>query len=203
MMPEWFIKGGIAMWPIVVCSIVGVAFIIERVWALQRKRIFSPELVKAVTSDTALKESTQWIRSLAQADKTLLGELMRVTFSHATLTKQENAEAVAAAARQIHGRMERGLTSLALIAELGPLLGLLGTVRGMVRLFADVAAHGLADPGQISRGISEALYATFSGLSVAIPALIAYMFLRRRIDNLALELERYVNELLTRLYHQA
>ena len=189
------------MWPILVCSIVGVAIIIERVWALQRKRIVAAELVQAIQRQPATAESTKWLQSLSETDKSVLGELVKTTFNHANLSKQENAEAVAAAARQISGRMERGLTSLALIAELGPLLGLLGTVRGMVRLFADVAAHGLAEPGQISRGISEALLATFSGLSIAIPALIAYMFLRRRIDNLSLELERYVNEVLTRLYH--
>jgi biopolymer transport protein ExbB len=131
----------------------------------------------------------------------VLGELARTTLRHAPLSKQENVEAAQAVARQASGRMERGLTSLALIAELGPLLGLLGTVSGMVRLFADVATHGLAEPAMISKGISEALHATFAGLAVAVPALIAYMYLRRRIDNLALELERHVNELLTRLYH--
>ena len=111
--------------------------------------------------------------------------------------------AMQALARQIVGRMERGLTTLSLIAELGPLLGLLGTVIGMVRLFEDVAKKGLGDPTMISRGIYEALTATMTGLGIAIPALIAYMYLRRRIEVLVLELERHTNELLTRLYRSS
>jgi biopolymer transport protein ExbB len=126
--------------------------------------------------------------------------LVQIVLGHTSMAKHENVEAVQAAARQIGGRMERGLTSLALIAELGPLLGLLGTVHGMLALFGDVATHGLSDPSVISKGIFEALHATFAGLAVAVPALIAYMYLRRRIDNLSLELERHVNELLTRIY---
>jgi biopolymer transport protein ExbB len=200
-MPEWFIKGGIAMWPILVCSVVGCAIILERVWALRRGRVIPPEMVKAIQIQPPAAATTDYLRTLSAQDSSVLGELVKAAFAHASLTKQQNAEAVAAVARQIGGRMERGLTSLALIAELGPLLGLLGTVRGMVRLFADVAAHGLAEPAMISKGISEALLATFSGLTIAIPALIAYMFLRRRIDNLSLEMERHINELLTRLYH--
>jgi len=107
---------------------------------------------------------------------------------------------VQALARQVVGRMERGLTTLGLIAELGPLLGLLGTVNGMLHLFADVASKGMSDPTQISAGISEALVATFTGLSIAVPALIAYMYLRRRIEMLVLEMERHVDELLARLH---
>jgi biopolymer transport protein ExbB len=200
-MPEWFIKGGIAMWPILVCSVVGLGIIIERVWALQRKRVMTSTLISAIQTHPHTEETMAKLKVLSDMDKTSLGDLTRTVFSHAALPKEENVEAVQAVARQIGGRLERGLTSLALITELGPLLGLLGTVSGMVRLFADVSAHGLAEPGMISKGISEALHATFAGLSIAIPALIAYMYLRKRVDNLSLEMERYVNELLTRLYH--
>jgi biopolymer transport protein ExbB len=84
--------------------------------------------------------------------------------------------------------------------ELGPLLGLLGAVSGMVHVFGEVALHGLRDPALISKGISEALIATFAGLAVAILALVPHMYLRRRVENLTLELERHVNELITHLY---
>ncbi|NQU12284.1 MotA/TolQ/ExbB proton channel family protein, partial [bacterium] len=131
-----------------------------------------------------------------------LGELARVTFAHAWLPKTETVEAVQASARQILSRLERGLTTLSLVVELGPLLGLLGAVSGLVRVFSDIAQHGLTDTALISQGISEALVATFTGLSVAIPALVAYMYLRRRIDLLALEIERHIDEILRRLYHR-
>ena len=200
-MPEWFVKGGIVMWPLLVCSVAGLAIILERVWALQRRRVISPALAHVLDNNPNTPDKLEQLRVLSEADDTVLGEMTRATFKHATLTKTENLEAVQAVARQILGRMERGLTTLVVIVELGPLLGLLGTVRGMVRLFADVAQHGLAEPSMISKGISEALIATFTGLTIAIPALIAYMYLRRRIENQALEMERHVNELIARLYH--
>jgi len=196
-MPEWFFRGGIAMWPLLVCSIAGVAIILERTWALQRRRVISPALAAAVDNQPMTSEQLQ---ALSQVDTTVLGKLIQAVFAHASLPKTENVEAMQALARQVVGRMERGLTTLSLIAELGPLLGLLGTVIGMVKLFQDVAQKGLGDPAMISRGIYEALTATMTGLGIAIPALIAYMYLRRRIEVLVLELERYTNEVLTRLY---
>jgi len=199
-MPEWFFRGGIAMWPLLVCSIAGVAIILERTWALQRRRVISPTLSAAIENQPVTPEQLQ---TLSLSDTTVLGKLIQAVFTHASLPKTENVEAMQALARQIVGRMERGLTTLSLIAELGPLLGLLGTVIGMVKLFQDVAQKGLGDPAMISRGIYEALTATMTGLGIAIPALIAYMYLRRRIEVLVLELERYTNEVLTRLYRDS
>jgi biopolymer transport protein ExbB len=199
-MPEWFLRGGIAMWPLLVCSVAGVAIILERTWALQRKRVIPPTLAEAIEKQPVSTELTQRVQALSEEDDSVLARLVQTMFAHASLSKTENIEAMQSLARQIVGRMERGLTTLALIAELGPLLGLLGTVIGMVRLFEDVAQKGLGDPSQISHGIYEALTATMTGLGIAIPALIAYMYLRRRIEVLVLELERHTNELLTRLY---
>lgn len=199
-MPEWFLRGGMAMWPLLVCSIAGVAIILERCWALQRKRVISPTLAQAIESQPSTPAEIERVKQLSAADPTVLGELANVTFAHATLPKSENVEAVQSVARQIVGRLERGLTTLSLIAELGPLLGLLGTVIGMVHLFNDVAGKGLAEPAQVSKGIYEALTATMTGLGIAVPALVAYMYMRRRIEVLVLELERHTNELLTRLY---
>jgi biopolymer transport protein ExbB len=199
-MPQWFREGGFVMWPLLVCSIAGVAIIIERVWVLQRKRVIPRRLAEAVQKQPFTAEDAEALKAMSVDDESVLGELLRVTFNHATVHKTENIEAVQAAARQSLGRMERGLTTLALIAELGPLLGLLGTVAGMVRLFTDVAAHGLSDPTKISAGISEALIATFTGLSISVPALIAYMYLRRRIEMLVLEMERHIDEIMTKIY---
>jgi len=201
-MPDWFFRGGIAMWPLLVCSIAGVAIIMERTSALRRRRVISPALAAAIEKRPATVEQTEMLRQLSESDGTVLGRLVQAVFAHASLPKTENVEAMQALARQIVGRMERGLTTLSLIAELGPLLGLLGTVIGMVQLFEDVAKKGLGDPAMISRGIYEALTATMTGLGIAIPALIAYMYLRRRIEVLVLELERHTNELLTRLYRE-
>jgi biopolymer transport protein ExbB len=199
-MPDWFQKGGFVMWPLLVCSMAALAIIMERCWMLRRERIIPVLLANLIAKRGNDKETTDKLRFLSDKDPSILGELTRVAYDHAALNKTENIEAVQAVARQVVGRMERGLTTLGLIAELGPLLGLLGTVNGMLHLFADVANLGLSDPKLISAGISESLHATFAGLFIAIPALIAYMYLRRRIEMLVLEMERHVDELLTRLY---
>ena len=199
-MPEWFRQGGIAMYPLLLCSVVGLAIILERVWALRRQRIISSTLAELIQQNPPLPEQKEKLKVLSESDGTVLGELVQVVFAHASLAKSENVEAVQSVARQIVGRMERGLTTLSLIAEISPLLGLLGTVSGMVHLFMDLAQHGLGEPAAISRGIFEALIATLTGLAVAIPALTAYMYLRRRVELLILEMERHTNELITRLY---
>ncbi len=200
-MPDWFLKGGVVMWPLLVCSVAAVAIIIERTWALQRKRIIAGGLVAEIQRQPRAPDLTEKVRTLAAQDATVIGELARTALSHAWLAKSENVEAVQAMARQQMAKLERGLTTLAIVVELGPLLGLLGAVSGMVRVFGDVAKHGITDPQLISGGISEALIATFTGLAISIPALVAYMYLRRRIDILALEIERHLDELLKHLYH--
>lgn len=199
-MPQWFIESWIVMVPLSVCSVVGLAIVLERVWALRRRRIVSPALAAAIQQRPNTTEKIEQVHSLTETDKSVLGELARVVFLHASLPKEQNLEAVQSAARQIMGRLDRGLTTLALIVELGPLLGLLGTVIGMVKLFTDVAQHGLGEPSQISAGIYQALTATMVGLGIAVPALVAVMYLRRRIELLVLELERHTGELLARLY---
>ena len=199
-MPDWFQHGGFVMWPLLVCSVAGLAILLERCWVLRRQRLVSAALAAAIERRGPEKESLDRVQAVAEIDQSVLAEVVRVAFEHAGAGRAANVEAVQALARQVVGRMERGLTTLGLIAELGPLLGLLGTVNGMLHLFADVASKGMSDPTQISAGISEALVATFTGLSIAVPALIAYMYLRRRIEMLVLEMERHVDELLARLH---
>ena len=201
MIPEWFQQGGVAMYPLLLCSVVGVAIILERTWALRRSKIVAPELEKMIEKMPASGDGREKLQSFSASDTTVLGELIRAILSHANMAKNENVEALQAIARQSVGRLERGLTTLSIVAEISPLLGLLGTCSGMVKLFVDVSQHGLGEPAQISRGIFEALIATVTGLSVAIPVLVAHMYLRRRIELLVLEMERYTNELLARLYH--
>src|SRR5579863_450938 len=124
-MPDWFFRGGIAMWPLLVCSIAGLAIILERTWALQRRRIISPQLAAAIEKRPITPEQTEKLHVLSESDETVLGKLVQAMFAHANLPKTENVEVMQALARQIVGHMERGLTTLQLIAELGPLLGLL------------------------------------------------------------------------------
>jgi biopolymer transport protein ExbB len=197
---EWFHQGGIIMYPLLVCSVIGTAIIIDRCWALRRTRIINRELAELMETNLGSPERREEVKARSQGDRSILSALVRTAFDHASLEKHENVEAVQAVARQMVGRMERGLTTLSIVAEISPLFGLLGTCLGMVHLFMDVARHGLGKPEQISHGIFEALITTVTGLAVAIPALVAYLYLRRRIELLTLEMERHTNELLTRLY---
>jgi biopolymer transport protein ExbB len=200
MIPDWFYHGGVVMYPLALCSVAGVAFVLERIWALQRRQVMPPPLTELINGQLSEPATREQLKQRAANDRSVLAELIRTVLGHASLAKHENIEAVQAVARQMVGRLERGLTTLALIVELGPLLGLLGAVSGMVHVFGEVALHGLRDPALISKGISEALIATFAGLAVAILALVPHMYLRRRVENLTLELERHVNELITHLY---
>src|SRR5947208_11677736 len=128
-MPEWFIKGGIAMWPLLVCSIAGVAIVLERTWALQRKRIIPHSLADTIERQGGAPDLKDKVKVLSEADRTVLGELVQVVLSHTGMAKHENVEAVQAAARQIGGRLVRGITSLVFIAEMGPLHVILVTVQ--------------------------------------------------------------------------
>ena len=132
-MPQWFIESWIVMIPLSVCSVVGLAIVLERIWALRRRRIISPALAAAIQQRHNTPEKIEQVRALSETDKSVLAELAQAVFAHASLPKEENWEAVQAAARQIMGRLERGLTTLALIVELGPLLGLLGRLQGRGR----------------------------------------------------------------------
>src|SRR2546426_7308695 len=129
-MPEWFIKGGIAMWPLLVCSIAGVAIVLERTWALQRKRIIPHSLADTIERQGGAPDLKDKVKVLSEADQTVLGELAQIVLSHTGMAKHENVEAVQAAARQIGGRMGRGLTAPAVSGELGAVPGLLGAGAG-------------------------------------------------------------------------
>src|SRR5512138_2493544 len=114
-MPDWFFQGGIVMWPLLACSVAAVAIVLERIWALRRRRIISAPLVAELQQSRPNPPDTAGLRNLAAADPTVLGELARVSFHHAWLPKAENVEAIQASARQILSRLERGLTTLALV----------------------------------------------------------------------------------------
>ena len=106
-MPEWFAKGGIVMWPLLICSIAAVAIIIERVWALQRKRIISQRVTEELQRQPRPPDQTERVKGLCEGSETVLAEMLRVTFAHAWLPKAENVEAVQAISRQILSRLER------------------------------------------------------------------------------------------------
>ncbi len=182
-------SGGWLMLPIIICSVIAAAIIIERLWALQPRRVLPKNLTRQVwdwVSKNQLNHSH--IQSLHQGSP--LGEILAAGLVNRHREREIIKESIEDAGRQVVHDLERFLNSLGTIAAISPLLGLLGTVIGMVKVFAAITTHGVGDPTVLAGGISEALITTAAGLTVAIPALIGYRYLRGKVDALAVRMEK-------------
>lgn len=185
---SWLTQGGWPMIPLAIASIVAVAIIIERYNALQRSKVIHPGALKLVD---AFQNSNDAEAMLAQCQRIpgafarILEEVIKVRH----LEHIQSIESMRAVGRTQVGRMEKGLTVLEIIAAAAPLIGLLGTVLGMVTVFNAITAEGLGNPQILSDGISKALITTIAGLSVAIPTLAGHSLLSKRVDELAVEMQ--------------
>lgn len=201
---ETYLVSWYVMVPLTFCSIISIAIICERIISLRLSAVIKPTLAKAI-HDLEYGGKTTLIEQLSADEDTPLSRLVRACLMYTSWPKDENAEAVQAYARREIGRLERGLVFLEVATGLGPLLGLMGTILGLIRIFssagnaADLAAQG----SQIAAGIAEAMYCTVAGLIVAIPALIAHSLFSRHIEALTIDLETLCSELLGKLYTQA
>jgi len=180
--------GGWLMLPIILASVIAFAIIGERFWSLQHKRIAPRHLVGQVW---------QWHKSETLDDKHIdaltnnspLGRILAAGLVNRNHPRDIMKEAIEETGRQVVMQLERYLNTLGTIASVTPLLGLLGTVIGMIKVFAAITTQGVGNPGVLAGGISEALITTAAGLSVAIPSLIFYRFFRGRVDELVLVME--------------
>lgn len=195
-------SGGIMMVPIILCSIIAAAIILERLWTLQKGRVVPPELTEKVW---------RWIESGQLQDKHILalrqnsplGKILAAGLANRHRDRNIIKESIEDTGRHVLHELERYLNALATIAAISPLLGLLGTVFGMVRTFNAISSVGVGDPMALSAGIGEALIATAAGLMVAIPAVIGYRYLRRRVDGLVVDMEVEAIKLLHALEEDA
>lgn len=194
---------GWPIYPLLLCSVVALALIIERALTLRAARVAPARLVDEVISVTRTAlPTTDTINKLA--DNSTLGMVLAHGLQAATDPRPNEEHlrgALESAGRQAVYQLERNLNALGTIASAAPLLGLLGTVIGMIEIFAasGAAATGGGDPQQLAHGISIALYNTAFGLIVAIPALIAYRHFRGRVDGFALQMEQAAERLLPHL----
>ncbi len=186
---EIIVAGGPVMWPIIFCSIVAAAIVLERFWTLQRKRVIPHELTDRIWK---LVES----RSLndrhieALAHNSPLGRVLAAGLSNRHQGREFMKEAIEDTGRHVVHELERFLGTLGTIAAISPLLGLLGTVMGMIQAFEAITAEGVGDPQVLSGGIGKALITTAAGLMVAIPSLFAYRHLRGVVDLLVVDMEK-------------
>lgn len=185
---EIILAAGWPIWPLVIASVIAVAIIGERSFAL-RENIVSPKnllpelqawLAKGgITKDT--------ITRLEQ--HSMLGRVFATALANAKNSREVTKESIEETARAVAHQMEKYLSTLGTIATVSPLLGLLGTVIGMVELFGAFTTQG-HDVAQFARGISVALYNTAAGIVVAVPAMIAYRYFRTKVDALLIEMEQ-------------
>jgi biopolymer transport protein ExbB len=181
--------GGIVMVPIILCSILAVAIALERLWTLREQRVVPVELTDKVW---------QWVENRALSDKQILalqhhsplGRVLAAGLANRHRDRAVMIEAIEDAGRHVTHDLERFLNMLGTIAAISPLLGLLGTVTGMIRTFKAITVAGVGNPASMAGGIAEALITTAAGLLVAIPALVAYRYLRGRVDALVVQMEK-------------
>jgi biopolymer transport protein ExbB len=181
--------GGAFMVPIIICSIAAVGILLERLWTLQRKRVLPEELIKKVAQ---LAETNQVNSKVIEAleKNSPLGRVMAAALANRDRGRDIMMERVQDTGRHVVHELERFLNSLGTIASISPLLGLLGTVAGIIRAFNAVMLGGMGDPRMLAGGISEALVTTAGGLAVAIPSFIAYRYLRGKVERIVVDMEK-------------
>jgi len=188
-------SGGWLMVPILLCSILAAAISVERLWTLQRSRMTPKNLLAQVWGSIKNDElDSQRMRELRASSP--LGQILSAGIANAKRGREVMKEAMEEAAGQVSHDMERYLTSLGIIASISPLLGLLGTVVGMINVFTALMLEGAGNANVLAGGISQALITTAAGLSVAIPALIFHRFFLRRIDELVITMEQEASKLI-------
>ena len=181
--------GGIVMLPIILASIVAAAIFLERLWTLQSSRVLPKELTEKVWKWVEQRQ-IQDKHILALQQNSPLGKILAAGLSNRHRDRGIIKEAIEDTGRHVVHELERFISTLGTIASISPLLGLLGTVLGMIRTFNTLNAGGVGDPSALAGGIAEALITTAAGLTVAIPALLGYKFLRGRVANLVVDMEK-------------
>lgn len=182
-------------------SVVGLAFIIERGFALRWRRVMPPQIEAAVQSCQAA-EDLPMLRRVCQQQASPMSRLLLSAAEHLDWPKQENVDALQTRARHEIARLERGLVVLEIIVGIAPLLGLVGTILGMMSVFGDVGKTGLNDAARLAQGIALILKATLWGLLIAIPSLVFWSYYSKKVETIAVEMETICDEFLRRQYRE-
>lgn len=191
-------KGGIIMIPLFLCSIAALAVVIEKAIALRRRKIIIPEVVGVLES---VKGPNDFELAVAICEKHRgpFAGIVRLALENRHLSREELKESLLDQGRQEVHRLERGLGVLETVAGIAPLLGLLGTVLGLLKVFKVISLMGVGQAAALAGGISEALITTIAGLFIAIPTLVAFNYYSDKAESLVLEVEKHSNRLLNKL----
>jgi len=187
-MIDLIVKGGIFMYPIIICSIVALAVFLERLWVLRRKAIIPEEFIQNVR-EMLEKQKISEATFLCQNDLSSIAKIFLAGLKSTQRGMWLVKEAIEERGSREAAILEKNVAILTTIANLTPLLGLLGTVSGMIKTFNAIAVHGVGNPAPLAGGIAEALITTATGLCVAIPTLVCYRFLKDKATALIFEME--------------
>ena len=199
-MLEIFERAGFIAWPLLIASVSGVAVILERLWSTQRDRVLPrnldlqvSELVRAGKLEEAIAVCRRDDSPLARI---LVAGLRKIRSQRDGVSREELIEVLELTGKRELSALQRYVGILGTIAAIAPLLGLLGTVLGMIRTFAVIEVNGIGNPQLLAGGISEALTATAAGICIAVPAVVFYRLFLSRARALGLELEEAVHAIL-------
>jgi biopolymer transport protein ExbB len=189
----------VIMIALVVTSVTAVTFIVERGLALRVKKVVPQPLIDAVLTYGS-GHDLQMLKSVCAQNASPLAKLLLFSADHLDMPKGENTALVETRARYEISKLERGLVVLEIIVGIAPLMGLVGTIFGLITLFASLDAGAAADSSRFANGISIALYATLLGLLIAIPALVSWSYYSRKVETFAVRMESICDEFLRKHY---
>ena len=191
-------QGGLVMIPLGICSFLALAIIIEKFIILRKRKLINPEIISVIKNLTQ-PEDISLALNVTNSYKASLSRLVKIILENAHQPLEDIKEDVADQSRQEIHALERGLALLETVAAIAPILGLLGTVLGMIKVFSMISLQGVGDAASLSGGISEALISTAFGLSIGIPTLVFYNYFLRKSQDIILDLENICNDLLRKI----
>jgi len=195
---EEIAKGGIMMIPLFICSLLALTITIERAFALRRKKIFHMEIVDIIENYKGPDDSHR-IQTICKENHNSFSSIIAFGLENINLKKDELKEAIKEKGQQEVRRLEKGLVILETVAGIAPLLGLLGTVLGMITVFKSISIEGIGRTASLSTGIYEALYTTVAGLIIGIFSQIFYNYFTNKADDIITEMEQYSSSFLNKL----
>lgn len=187
---EFFQKGGFIIYPLLLSSIVGLAIVIEKSISLRRKKVIIPEVVNVLDNIKGPSDIGLAL-SMCEKHKGPFANIVKVGLENRNLPREEIKETLTDQGRQEVHTLERGLIILETVAGIAPLMGLLGTVIGILKVFNVISVMGVGQATAMAGGISEALITTIVGLSIGIPAVVGFNYFANKAEGLVLEIEKY------------
>ena len=200
-MLKFLTTGGLFMWPLLLCSIVTVTTLVLAALTLREKKVL-PLVIESEIERLTPGGSAERLMRIVNTDSSSLAGVVRTALQHLRWPRAENIESVQTRARRELVRLERGLIVLEVMTGIAPLIGLIGTVSGLLHVFSGLGVEsGASDTKAVALGISEALNCTVFGLSIAVPALIGFSYFSKKIEVMSVEMESLVSDLIAKCYY--